>query len=164
VEKLAMVVALATAGIAAGCSDGNGVIQPVGSQPARKAMRAEVDGYYGNYVDTLAVARLAGYDYLAIVTDCLLRDEKAMQKLFEMTATVPFDAASAEGNSEVLGFILRDVGDRFFGKCLSTEESAVQRAVREALLYDLGCDGDYEAKGQHIHRLYPHTYPNPNGL
>lgn len=159
-----MVLALAMAGVSAGCSDGNGGGQPARAQSARKAVRAEIEGYYGNYVDTIAVAKLAGYDYLAIVTDCLLRDDKAMHKLFEMTAAVPFDAIASEGNSEVLGFVLRDVGDRFFGQCLSAEEPAVQRTVREALLYDLGYDGDYEAKGQHINRLYPHTYPDANGL
>ena len=65
---------------------------------------------------------------------------------------------------EVLGFVLRYVGDRFFGKCLAVEEPAVQQAVREALLYDLGCDGDYDAMGPRIHGLYPHTYPNPARL
>lgn len=159
-----MFLALATTGVATGCAGSDGGAQPGSAQPSPAAVRAEIDGYYGNYVETIAVARLAGHDYLAIVTDCLLGDPKAMHKLFELTASAPFDAASAEGNSEVLGFIVRDVGDRFFGQCLSAEPPAVQRSVRESLLYDLGCDGDYEAMGQQIHRLYPHTYPDANRL
>lgn len=160
-----MVLALATTGVAIGCagSDSGGV-RPGIAQPSRAAVRAEVEGYYGNYVETIAVARLAGYDYLSIVTDCLRRDPKAMHKLFELTASAPFDAHSAEGHSEVLGFIVRDVGDRFFGRCLLAEPPAVQRSVRESLLYDLGCDGDYEAMGRQIHRLYPHTYPDADRL
>lgn len=163
VRKLAMVMALATAGIATGCA-GSGGVQPGSDQPSPAVVRAEVDGYFGNYVETVAVARLAGHDYLSIVTDCLRRDPKAMHKLFELTASVPFDAHSAEGHSEVLGFIVRDVGDRFFGQCLSAEPPAVRQSVRESLLYDLGCDGDYETFGRQIHRLYPHTYPDADRL
>jgi hypothetical protein len=106
----------------------------------------------------------AGYDYLEIVADCLLRDKRAMNKLFEMTVKAGFDAASGEGNANVLGFVLRDVGDRFFGQCLCAEPAAVQTAVRKQILYDMGCDGDYEAKGQDIHLAYPHTFPDPRKL
>ena len=158
----ATLLALAAAGLACGCSAGQSLSDK--SLPPRAAVQAEVERDFGGYVETIAVARLAGYDYLEIVADCLLRDRHAMNRLFEMTAKADFDAASSEGNANVLGFVLRDVGDRFFGQCLDAAPPAVRTAVREQLLYDMGCDGDYEAKGEDIHLAYPHTFPDPRRL
>jgi len=158
----ATLLALAAAVLGCGCSGGQSRYgEP---QPPRAVVRAEVEREFGGYVEAIAVARLAGYDYLEIVADCLLRDKQAMDKLFVMTVKAGFDAASSEGNSEVLGFVLRDVGDRFFGQCLGAEPAAVQTAVREQLLYDMGCDGDYQAKGESIHLMYPWTFPDPGRL
>jgi hypothetical protein len=143
-------------GLLAGCSPSN--------SSAKDMTRVGVAERYGGYIETITVAKLAGYDYLEIVSECLLHKEPAMRELLEMTEKAGFDAASSEGHSAVLGFVLRDVGDRFFGECLAAEPSSVQQAVRKELLFDMGYDGDYEDKGDLVHHLYPKTFPDARKL
>lgn len=143
-----------------GCSDGQK--QDRHSQEtalAEVTAKNDVDNKFGGYVETIGVAKAAGYDYLKVVCDCLLRKEAAIHDLFVMTERAGFDAASSEGHSGVLGYVLRDTGDRFFGELLAHESESVQKAVRDDVLYDLGY-GNWSITESEIRDLYPKTFPS----
>ena len=99
--------------------------------------RAAVAERYGDHVDGIEAAKKAGYDYLQVISKCLLRDESAMHGLFAMSQSAHFDGAASESRSDAVGFVLRNVGDHFFGKCLKKESEDVQSAVREDILFDM---------------------------
>lgn len=160
-RKSGISVAITAVAVLAGCSDASKQEFHI---PQADLVRVDVETRFGGYSETISRAEAAGYEYKTIVTNCLMRRQSAMHKLFEMSKKAGFDAASAEGHSAVLGFVLRDVGDRFFGECLNMESIAVQQAVRENLLFDLGWDGDYGAKGEEAHSNYPKTFPDPQRL
>lgn len=101
----------------------------------------------------IEVARRAGVDYLVLTRRCLDRDRDAMHTLFLLTHDAGFDAAAAEGHAEVLGKLLRHLGDDFFGRALNREEPTVRRAVLEQLRYDAGEDTD----DAYFAYLYPIT-------
>lgn len=126
--------------------------------PEQVEARADVQERFGDCLETIAIARIAGYDYMEIVSDCLLRKNGAVHKLFQMTARVSFDGDAAEGHAAVLCYLLRDVGDRFFGGHLATERTVVQQAVRNAVLLGLGY-GNTEITADEIRQLYPKTFP-----
>lgn len=141
-----------------GCSDTQAV-KSTQNTKVDAATEQEVIANFVGYADTIAVARSAGYDYLAVVRRCLLRDKPAMHDLFRMSKDASFDGASSEGHAGVLGHVLRDAGDRFFGTCLEQMAPAVQQEVREHLLFDLGY-GENALTADEIRRLYPKTFPS----
>ncbi|HOI55350.1 MAG TPA: hypothetical protein PLP01_08895 [Phycisphaerae bacterium] len=155
---LCLAVALAWC---AGCTKGN-TLTSSEDNAAEAAAAQDVASRFAGYDDTLTVAKTAGYDYLDVVRRCLLRDEAAMGDLLQMTEKAPFDAASSEGHAYVLGYVLRDTGDRFFAACLAQETASVQKAVRDELLNDLGY-GDTPITADEIRDLYPRTFPRPFG-
>ena len=65
-------------------------------------------------------------------------------------------------DTPLLGYVLRDTGDRFFAACLAQETASVQKAVRDELLNDLGY-GDTPITADEIRDLYPRTFPRPFG-
>jgi len=117
----------------------------------------QVQGHYGGYDDTLFVARAAGVNYLDVVSRCLWRDPEAMHTLFWLSKHAGFDAASAEGHAGVLHDVLRDVGERFYARCLDAEPENVRNAVRSDLLYDMGW-GECK-KFSVIQQLWPKVFP-----
>jgi hypothetical protein len=121
------------------------------------AANKDVCDSFGEYMETIEAARAAGHDYLRVVSDCVLRKEAAMHELFAMTAE-HFDGAASEGHEAVLGYILRDTGDRFFGELLARESDAIREIVRRWVLDDLGYDSTPMSR-QEVHRLYPKTFP-----
>jgi hypothetical protein len=123
------------------------------------AICQQVDARYGRFDDTLAVARAAGADYLDTVARCLQRDPRAMHTLFWLTGHARFDAASSEGNAQVLHDVLRDVGERFYAGCLNAEPAEVRDEVRAALLYDMGWGNVETLKFSEIQALWPKVFP-----
>lgn len=107
--------------------------------------------------DTVEVARLAGVDYNAVVEGCLQRNPRDLHTLFWLTANAGFDAASSQGHAAVLGFLLRHVGDGFFGPLLAREDPAVRTAVLNGLYYDFGED----ATERLMAAWYPVTFGPP---
>ena len=125
----------------------------------REASESEFgDATYGCF-ETVEVAKTAGYDYEKVVAGCLRRDEESMHQLFWLSANARFDAASSQGHSTVMGAILRRLGDRSFGTCLSKENEAIQDAVREDLLYDLGVLSDGGKSFAEVQKKFPTTFP-----
>jgi hypothetical protein len=96
-------------------------------------------GEYG-CADTIAVAKRAGFDYIAVLERCLERDPRALHQLFWLTKHAGFDAASSEGNATVLGKLLRHLGDEDFGRVLRKDPPEVQESVIDELKYDFGLD------------------------
>ena len=110
----------------------------------------------GMPVDTIEVARAAGYDYAKIVDGCLQRDRQAMHTFFSLDGAAHFDAASAQGHATVSGILLRRLGDPFFGECLAAEPPAVREAMQQHILYDLGWGNTDETLAQ-LRQRYPRT-------
>jgi hypothetical protein len=163
-KAISIVHALLLTAVAIGCSDGSrkaGVSQ--GKATDQAAARRDVIDRFGKYGDTICVAKRAGHDYLRTVSDCLLRDEQAMHELFVMTAKAGFDAASGEGHSDVLVYVLRDTGDRFFGRLLALESDSVQAAVRHELRHELGYD-DTRSAADSVRYLYAKTFAGSGKL
>lgn len=111
----------------------------------------------------IEVAKKAGYDYVDVVKGCLVKNNESMHTLFWLTEHAGFDAASSEGNSGVLGALLNQLGDDFFGSCLTKESKEIQGTVRSMLLYDFGYT-DYDsvetnAELKKLHEKYPKTFP-----
>ena len=111
------------------------------------------------YRDTIAVAATVGVDYPRLVDRCVRREREAMHTLFWLTEAAGFDAASAEGHSDVLSVLLRRLGDEFFAECLAREEAPVRQRVREQLLYEQGYGEDEHVTLEYIKYLYPATFP-----
>jgi hypothetical protein len=112
-------------------------------------------------IETVEVARRAGYDYEQVVKGCLARSRQSMHIFFWLSAFAGYDAASSEGNAAVCGALLREVGDTFFGDCLSREPAAVQERVREDLLYDIGRGGQDDRTD--LEPQYPLTFGKAGG-
>ena len=108
--------------------------------------------------DTVAVAKNSGVDYERLIDRCLARDKESMHTFFRLSKHAGFDAASGQGHAAVTGVLLRKLGDRFFGDCLSRESAAIQDSVREDLLYDLGY-GNTDISLGRIGQKYPATFP-----
>ena len=122
------------------------------------AVEQDEPEWYG-FRDTIAVAANVGVEYPRLVDRCVRRERKAMHTLFWLTEAAGFDAASSEGHSEVLGMLLRRLGDDFFAECLAREEAPIRQRVREELLYDQGYGDDEHVTLGYIKYLYPATFP-----
>lgn len=122
-----------------------------------QAIVDEVKARYGGDIETIAVAKIAGCDYLDLVARCFARDKAAMHELFELTMKAGFDGAASEGNSAVLGDVLRDQGDRFFGACLQMEPVETRKAIWNELMFDFGA-GNAVATEEDIASDYPKTF------
>lgn len=129
-----------------------------GALVADAAEREFGDAAYG-CEDTIAVAKKAGVDYVPTVDRCLNRDEQAMHALFWLTRHAGFDAASSQGHAAVLGSLLRQLGDRFFGACLAREPPDVQDAVRDDIAYDFGLDPPEIDSVPTLMKDFPRTFP-----
>ncbi len=129
---------------------------------AREMMAAAAETEFGGglCVETVVVARQAGYDYEKIVAGCLAGRVDAMRSLFWLSKHAGFDAASGQGNAAVSGMLLRKLGDAFYGKCLAAQGPAVRASVRMDLLYDLGY-GNAEITLATIVAQYPTTFAPP---
>ncbi len=128
-------------------------------QAQAESLAKEAAHRFGGYADTLAVADQAGSDYLDVVGRCLARDPEAMGELLRLTEEAGFDASSAQGHSDVLGFVLRDVGERMFAACLACQSRPVQAAVREFLLFEFGLGEDPTLTMAELRSLYPRIFP-----
>lgn len=154
-KALTILNLLLAIGATAGCKAPPSTVLPPKGDAAAKD---DVSARFGGYKETIEAAKAAGYDYIEIVTNSVLRQEDALHRLFEMTSKAHLDAASAEGHSQVLGCVLHDAGDRFFGERLSLETASVQKAVREYVADDLGY-GHTSISVDEIRHMYPKTFP-----
>ncbi len=101
--------------------------------------------------ELIAMARVAGLDYIKVVNSATKGDVKALGRLMRFTTNPRLDGAYGEGHAAVMGELLRHVGDAKFALALGKEKAAVRAAVEEALRYDTGLS----AKG--LARWYPRT-------
>ncbi|MEW6027335.1 MAG: hypothetical protein AB1599_08590 [Planctomycetota bacterium] len=123
------------------------------------ATKIEFGGGYP--VDTIEVAAKAGYNYEQVINGCLLKKEYSMHDLFWLTRYAGFDAASSEGNAAVLEFLLKKLGDDFFGTCLSKESIDIKKSVLDMLYYDFGYEKGIKGGNkilQHLRKQYPKTF------
>ena len=140
--------------LAAGC----GKLARNSQTVLERAAESEFGSAAYGCIDTVEVARKAGVDYKKTVDGCLARDRKSMHTFFWLSTHAGLDAASAQGHWAVSGVLLRTLGDRFFGECLARQPPAIQNAVRDGLLYDLGY-GNTDITLEQIKRKYPKTFP-----
>lgn len=140
-----------------GCSHPQNAAKDTATTKPDQGIVDEVKARFGGYTETIQVAKAAGHDYLDLVARCFARDESAMHELFDLTAKANFDAAAAEGNSSVLGDVLRDVGDRFYGACLQRESVETRKAIWDELQFDFGV-GNSATSEQELADEYPRTF------
>lgn len=157
IKRPAIIYLMLCLTVTAGCDSGHH--KETAPQESANAVKGDVVYQFGDYIETISVAEAAGFDYLETLSHCLMRRPEAMHDLLAMTETAGFDAAASEGHSAVLGYVLRDVGDRFFGECLARESAAVQGAVRKYVLDDIGYGNTSIPEGE-IRHLYPKTFPD----
>jgi hypothetical protein len=81
-----------------------------------------------------------------------------MHTFFWLSKHAGFDAASAQCHAAMTASLLDELGDSFFGKCLTKEAASVREAVRQDLLYDMGY-GEIEITLAQIKTRYPNSFP-----
>ncbi len=131
--------------------------EPIDAQ-TRAALAAEVRTHFGGYQETVAAARAAGYDYLGVIEGALARDRAALESLFKLTHAVAFEGDSVDDHAEVLGVVLRDVGERWFVDALSAEPAETRNEVRQYVAWDFGYQS--QTGFDYIRGLYPKLFPD----
>lgn len=82
---------------------------------------------------------IEGVDLVALLDRCDTRDDSAMDQLFSVSQT-SLDGAAAEHYASVVGGLLRDQGDHYFGERLSRQCPQVRETIRDYLLFDFGVE------------------------
>jgi hypothetical protein len=109
--------------------------------------------------EIIEAAAKSGVNYRTVVDGCLRRDRNSLHTLFSLTINPNVDGAAAEGHAEVLGNLLRRLGDETFGETLLDEPQSTRRAVQIQLFFDFGADETRLSKDD-LARWYPLTFRN----
>ncbi len=177
--KLSIIMLCAAALLSGGCSSGPRESTAAGGKargrtaslpptPAARPAKASPQGAdsnvlsdvkrrYADETEVIESARKAGVDYLPLVSRCMTRDSLAMDEMFRLTLKLK-PGHGAEANADVLYDVLRDVGDRWFGQCLASQQADVQERVRVSIIYDMGIEITAEEVTA-VRDLYPKTFP-----
>ncbi len=140
-----------------GGNGGSAAADPVAARAAQAEIGREVRDKFGQYDETLAAAKAAGFDYLDLVTRALNRDNAALHELFKLSHAVEFEGEAVDDHAEVLGTVLRDVGERWFAGTLANEPDETQNEVRQYVAWDFGYQT--QADFEYVRSLYPKVFP-----
>ena len=97
------------------------------------------------------------------------RDRQSMHRLLQLTVRPEFTGPASTDHAEVLAALLPDVGDRFFASCLSAQNAAIQRSVRQEIVANFARDDKTnltpEQKNlralEDLRGIFPKTFPGP---
>ena len=107
------------------------------------------------YGDLNAMAAATGIDYPVLVERALDGKRSAMFLLLWMAGNASLDGAGAEGYSDTMVRVAREIGDKAIGEGARRLDQATLLPVRDAFLFEYGGDGGEEAAAEAVRRDFP---------
>jgi hypothetical protein len=108
-----------------------------------------------DYSDLNAMAAAMGIDYPVLVERALDGKRGAMFLLLWMAGNASLDGAGAEGYSDTMVRVAREIGDKAIGEAARRLDRESLLPVRDAFLFEYGGDDGEEAAAEAVRRDFP---------